>query len=82
MSGNSVENSQANCSPRGWFRVTLKDRALVVKMKGREGGRERRPNGHPAGSYNTKCGSYFRKTVKMLEKNKTKQLKIIFWTIL
>jgi hypothetical protein len=37
-------------------------------MKGREGARERRPNGHPAGSYNTKCGSYFRKTVKMVEK--------------
>jgi hypothetical protein len=40
MSGNSVENSQANCSPRGWFRITLKHRATVVKMKGREGGRE------------------------------------------
>jgi hypothetical protein len=37
-------------------------------MTGREGERERRPNGHPAGSYNTKCGSYFRKTVKMVEK--------------
>jgi hypothetical protein len=68
MSGNSVENFQANCSPRGWFRITLKHRAPVVKMKGREGGRERRPNGHPARSYNTKCGSYFRKTVKMIEK--------------
>jgi hypothetical protein len=68
MSGNSVENSQANCSPRGWFRITLKYRAPVVKMKGREGERERRPNGHPARSYNTKCGSYFRKTVKMVEK--------------
>jgi hypothetical protein len=68
MSGNSVENSQANCSLRGWFCITLKHRAPVVKMKGREGGRERRPNGHPAGSYNTKCGSYFRKTVKMVEK--------------
>jgi hypothetical protein len=68
MSGNSVENSQANCSPRGWFRITLKHRAPVVKMKGWEGGRERRPNGQPAGSYNTKCGSYFRKTVKMGEK--------------
>jgi hypothetical protein len=68
MSGNSVENSQANCSPRGWFRITLKYRAPVVKMKGREGERERRPNGHPAVSYNTKCGSYFRKTVKMVGK--------------
>jgi hypothetical protein len=68
MSGNSVENSQAYCSPRGWFRITLKHRAPVVKMKGREGESERRPNGHPAGSYNTKCGSYFRKTVKMVEK--------------
>jgi hypothetical protein len=68
MSGNSVENSQANSSPRGWFRITLKHRAPVVKMKGREGGREERPNWHPAGSYNTKCGSYFRKTVKMVEK--------------
>jgi hypothetical protein len=37
-------------------------------MKGREVERERRLNGHPAGSYNTKCGSYFRKTVKMVEK--------------
>jgi hypothetical protein len=73
MSGNSVENSQAKCSPRGWFRITLKDRALVVKMKGREGGKERRPNGHPAGKYNTKCSSYFRKTVKMVEKNKSEQ---------
>jgi hypothetical protein len=68
MSGNFVENSQANCSPRGWFRITLKHRAPVVKMKGREGERERRPNKHPAGSYNTKCGSYFRKTVNMIEK--------------
>jgi hypothetical protein len=37
-------------------------------MKGREEERERRPNGDPDGSYNTKCGSYFRKTVKMAEK--------------
>jgi hypothetical protein len=37
-------------------------------MKGREGGREGRPNGHPAGSYNTEWDSYFRKTAKMEEK--------------
>ena len=45
MSGNSVENSQAKCSPRGWFRITLKDRALVVKMKGREEGGRGDPMG-------------------------------------
>jgi hypothetical protein len=39
MSGNSVENSQANCSPVVWLRITLKHRAPVVKMKGRDGGR-------------------------------------------
>jgi len=68
MSENSVENSPANCSPGGWLRITLKHRALVVKMKGREGEREGRPNGHPAGSYNTEWDSYFRKTAKMEEK--------------
>ncbi len=63
MSGNSVENSQANCSPVVWLRITLKHGAPVVKIKGRDGGREGRRHWHPAGSYNPGCDSYFRQTV-------------------
>ncbi len=66
MSGISVKNSWANCSPGGWLRITVKDRPTVVKMKGREEGREGRPNGQPAGTYNTECGRYLRNTVQMI----------------
>jgi hypothetical protein len=68
MSGISVKNSQANCSPGHRLHITVKDRPTVVKMKEKEGGREGRPNGQPAGSYNTECGCYFRKSAQMEEK--------------
>ncbi len=40
MSGISVKNSWANCSPGHRLHITVKHRPTVVKMKGREGGKD------------------------------------------
>ena len=40
MSGISVKNSWANCSPGHRLHITVKHRPTVVKMKGRSGGKD------------------------------------------
>ena len=74
MSGISVKNSWANCSPGHRLHITVKHRPTVVKMKGRSGGKDHMND--------TECGRYFRESAQMGVWGGGRSLYVIFELVL